>query len=165
MSANHPYLQPEGWIVKGTVQQDWPKTCERHLWLPPNGCEWSWSTVAKPGVFDLHKGQTTTPGTPVPHSLWIVCGFFNVPQLFATRVMRWDLLLIVLIHIALTLCKHACKVDCDVKSGIDPPPFWLGREQKMLGFAQVLKPMKWQDFVGRRKIWSQCVSNRCKDSF
>ena len=28
-----------------------------------------------------------------------------------------------LIYIALTLCKHACKVDCDVKSGIDPLPF------------------------------------------
>ena len=25
-----------------------------------------------------------------------------------------------LIYNALTLCKHACKVDCEVKSGIDP---------------------------------------------
>ena len=46
-----------------------------------------------------------------------------------------------LVYIALTLCKHACKVDCDVKSGVDPFPFWLGREQKMLGFSQVLKPI------------------------
>ena len=28
-----------------------------------------------------------------------------------------------LIYIALTLCKNACKLDCDVKSGIDPLPF------------------------------------------
>ena len=28
-----------------------------------------------------------------------------------------------LIYIALTLCKNACKVDCDVKTGIDPLPF------------------------------------------
>ena len=36
-------------------------------------------------------------------------------------------------------------VDCDVKSGIDPLPFWLGRKRKILGFSQVLKPIKWQD--------------------
>ena len=44
-----------------------------------------------------------------------------------------------LIYIALTLCKHACKVDWDVKSGVDPLPFWLERKQKMIGFSQVLK--------------------------
>ena len=27
---------------------------------------------------------------------------------------------------SLILCKHACKVDCDIKSGIDPLPFRLG---------------------------------------
>ena len=48
-------------------------------------------------------------------------------------------------------CKHACKVDCDVKSGIDPLPFWLGREQKMLGFLQLLKPIKWQDLLEKGK--------------
>jgi len=39
-----------------------------------------------------------------------------------------------LIYTGLTLCKHAYTVDCDVKSGVDPLPFWLGREQKMLFF-------------------------------
>ena len=48
-------------------------------------------------------------------------------------------------------CMHVykelmwCKSVCDVKWGIDPLPFWLGRERKMLGFSQVLKPIKWQD--------------------
>ena len=52
-----------------------------------------------------------------------------------------------------------CKSVCDVKSGIDPLPFWLGREQKMLGFSQVLKPIKWQDLIeegknGRNASWT-----------
>ena len=47
-----------------------------------------------------------------------------------------------LIYIAINLCKNACKVDCDVKWGKDPLPFWLSREQKMLGFPPVLKPIK-----------------------
>ena len=38
-----------------------------------------------------------------------------------------------------------CESVCDIKSGIDPLPLRLGREQKMLGFSQVLKPIKWQD--------------------
>ena len=42
-------------------------------------------------------------------------------------------------------------MDCDVKSGIDPLPFWLGREQKMLGFLQVLKPIKRQDLLEKGK--------------
>ena len=70
---------------------------------------------------------------------------FSVPvtSLVHDRVrMRLGLFLICcheLIYVALTLCKHACKVDCDVKSGVDPLPFWLGRKQK-IGFSQVLKP-------------------------
>ena len=40
-----------------------------------------------------------------------------------------------------------CKLVCDDKSGIDPLPFGLGREQKLLGFLQVLKPIKWQDLL------------------
>ena len=56
-----------------------------------------------------------------------------------------------MIYIALTLCKHACKVDCDVKSGIDSLPFWLGRQQMMLGFSQVWKPIKWQDLLEEGK--------------
>ena len=35
MSANHPYLQPEGWITKGAAQRDRRKAFERCLWLPP----------------------------------------------------------------------------------------------------------------------------------
>ena len=56
-----------------------------------------------------------------------------------------------LIYIALIVCKHACKVDCDVNSGIDPLPFSLGLGQKMLGFSQVLKPIKWQDLLEEGK--------------
>ena len=44
-----------------------------------------------------------------------------------------------------------CKSVCDVKSGLDPLPFWLCREQKMLGFLQVLKPIKWQDLLEEGK--------------
>ena len=29
--ANHPYLQPEGWIAKGAAQKDRPNACERRL--------------------------------------------------------------------------------------------------------------------------------------
>ena len=43
------------------------------------------------------------------------------------------------------------KLVCDVKSVIDPLPFWLGREQKMFGFSQVLKPIKRQDLLEERK--------------
>ena len=57
-----------------------------------------------------------------------------------------------LIYIALTLCKlQACKVYCDINSGIDPLPFWLSREQKMLDFSRVLKPIKWQDLLEEEK--------------
>ena len=58
LSANHPYLQPEGWIAKGAAQQDQPNACERRLWQPPNGHEWTRGTAAKPDVFYLGKGQT-----------------------------------------------------------------------------------------------------------
>ena len=44
-----------------------------------------------------------------------------------------------------------CKSVCDVKSGIDPLPFWLGHEQKMFGFPQVLKAIKWQDLLEEGK--------------
>ena len=40
-------------------------------------------------------------------------------------------------------CKSVCIRD--VKLGIDPIHVWLGREQKMLGISQVLKPIKRQD--------------------
>ena len=52
-----------------------------------------------------------------------------------------------------------CKSVCDVKSGIEPLPFWLGREQTLLDFLQVLKPIKWQDLLeggknGRNAFWT-----------
>ena len=76
VSANHPYLQPGGWITKGAAQRDRPNAYERRLWLPPNSHEWSRSTAAKPDVFDLGKGQTTTPRTPCPtpytKSVWVL---------------------------------------------------------------------------------------------
>ena len=34
-----------------------------------------------------------------------------------------------------------------IKSGIDPLPFSLCREQKMLGFSQLSKPIKGQDLL------------------
>ena len=51
LSANHPYLQPEGWIAKGAAQRDRLNACERRLWQPPNSHEWSRSTAAKSDVF------------------------------------------------------------------------------------------------------------------
>ena len=82
----------------------------------------------------------------------ILCTHPKVSPFFHDRVRRGVGLFLIsrhkLIYITLTLCKHACKVDCDVKSGIDPLSFWLSRgQQKMLGFSQVLKPIKWQDLL------------------
>ena len=34
----------------------------------------------------------------------------------------------------------------------------------MLGFSQVLKPLKWQDLLEEGKKSPQCISNMCKDS-
>ena len=56
-----------------------------------------------------------------------------------------------LIYIALTLYKHACKVDCDVKATVESLPFWLCCEQKMLGVLQVLKHIKWEDSLEEGK--------------
>ena len=93
VSANHPQLQPGGWIAKGADQRDRPNAFERHETVMNDP-----GTTAKPDVFDLGKGPTTTPGTPCPSLLRIVCGFFHIPQFFATRVVRRDLQLIVLIR-------------------------------------------------------------------
>ena len=37
------------------------------------------------------------------------------------------------------------KSVCDVKSVTDPLPFRFSCEQKILGFSQVFKPIRWQD--------------------
>ena len=44
-----------------------------------------------------------------------------------------------------------CKSVCDVTSGIEPLPFRLGREQKMLRFSQLSKPIKWQNLLEKGK--------------
>ena len=52
------------------------------------------------------------------------------------------------------VCKELMhgKSVCDVKLVVDPLPFGLGREQKMLGFfLQVLEPIKWQDLLEEGK--------------
>ena len=56
------------------------------------------------------------------------------------------------------------KSVCDVKSVTDPLPFRFSCEQKILGFSQVFKPIRWQDLLEEEKC-PQCASNRCKDSF
>ena len=43
------------------------------------------------------------------------------------------------------------QVNCDVKLGIDPLPFWLDCEQKMLGFFASFEAYKMAGFVRRRK--------------
>ena len=93
LSANHPYLQPEGWIAKGAAQRDRLNACEGRLWQPPSSHEWSRSTAAKPDVF-------------LTRIVRIVCGFFNVPQLFATRVLRRDLRLVVLESLTICWCSY-----------------------------------------------------------
>ena len=85
-SLNNLYLQPEGLFCEGRSSNGVGQMhFEKRLWLPPNGHQWSQSTAAKPDVFDLGKGQTTPHHT---YSLRIVCGSFNVPKLFATRIVR-----------------------------------------------------------------------------
>ena len=44
-----------------------------------------------------------------------------------------------------------CTPACDVKSGSDPLPFWLGCEKKMFGFSQLSKSIKWQDLLEKGK--------------
>jgi len=56
------------------------------------------------------------------------------------------------IFVTLTLCKRACKVDCGIKSGKDPLPFWLCLGRNMPAFSQVLKPIKWQDLLEEGKM-------------
>ena len=68
-------------------------------------------------------------------------------------------------YIALTLCKRSCKVDCDVKSGIDPLPFSLRLEQKMLGFLQVLKPITRQDMLEKGKYGCNVFQKGAKIHF
>ena len=76
LSANYPYLQPEGWIAKGAAQRDRLNAGERRLWQPPNSHEWSRSTAAKPDVFWLGLRPDHNTGNSVLYSLQTVCGFF-----------------------------------------------------------------------------------------
>ena len=43
--------------------------------------------------------------------------------------------------------KHACKVDCDVKSEIDPLPFWLSRETNDAWFFVSFEANKMAGFI------------------
>jgi len=51
-----------------------------------NGHEWSRSKATKSDVFDLGKGQTTTPGTPCPTLYEWCVGSLTSHSYFATRV-------------------------------------------------------------------------------
>lgn len=48
VSANHPYLQPQGNSSTGSAQRMW----KAPQWLPPEGYARSHSTAPKPHVFD-----------------------------------------------------------------------------------------------------------------
>ena len=63
-----------------------------------NGRERSRSKATKSDVFDLGEGQTTTPGTPCPTLYEWCVGSLTSHSYFATRVMRRNLRLIVLIR-------------------------------------------------------------------
>ena len=60
------------------------------------------------------------------------------------------------LHVCLQRVNTKYKPVCDVEYVIDPVPFWLSSEQRMLGFSQVLRPIKCQDFVEERKngLWT-----------
>lgn len=52
MSANHPYLQPQGVkLWRAQLRGDRQNAYERHLRLPPNGHAWSRSTAPRPDVW------------------------------------------------------------------------------------------------------------------
>ena len=58
----------------------------------------AWSTGHEVPYKDQPRRSDHNTGNSVPYSLRIVCGFFHVPQIFTTRVVRRDLRLIVLIR-------------------------------------------------------------------
>ena len=58
-----------------------------------------------------------------------------------------------------------CKSVCDVKSVIDPLPFWLGREQKVLGFFVSFQAYKWQDLLGSGKNGRNALRKGAKIHF
>ena len=58
-----------------------------------------------------------------------------------------------------------CKSVCDVKLVTDQLPFWLDREQKMLGLWQVLKHIKRQDLLEERKIGRNAFRTGAKIPF
>ena len=74
VSANHPYSQPEGWIAKGSTGSAeciWkaPLAAAKRSWMIPEHR----STAARPNVFDLGKGQTTTLRALLfTNSVWVL---------------------------------------------------------------------------------------------
>ena len=86
---------------------------------------------------------------------WLLIDFKTEHPLVHDQVRRGVGLFLIwrhkLICIALTLCKHACKVDCGVKSGIDPLPFWLDREAKDAWFFVSFEANKKAGFNKKRE--------------
>ena len=56
-----------------------------------------------------------------------------------------------MICIALTICKHACKVDCDVKSATGPTPLLTQSRTKDAWFFASFEAYKMAGVVRRRK--------------
>ena len=138
---------------------EWIVLCERfcrrdtgfveHIWC----CVWRIFFHTHFAVSQCVRGF---PNTPTWWDSWHIMSSFSILQttfkacFVHDRVRRGVGLFLIWRH-AWTLCEHACKVDCDVKSGLDPLSL-LGREQqKVLGFSQVLKAIKWQDLLEEGK--------------
>ena len=82
---------------------------------------------------------------------WLFIGLKTEPYLVHDQVRRGVGLFLIwhheLIYMPLSLCKHACKIVCDIKSGIDPCPFWLHRVPNDVYFRKYWKPTKRQDLA------------------
>ena len=57
-----------------------------------------------------------------------------------------------MICIALTICKHACKVDCDVKSATGSTPLLTQSRTKDAWFFASFEAYKMAGVVRRRKM-------------
>ena len=57
-----------------------------------------------------------------------------------------------MICIALTICKHACKVDCDVKSATGSTPLLTQSRTKDAWFFASFEAYKWQDLLEEGKM-------------
>ena len=69
------------------------------------------------------------------------------------------------ICIIVSLCKHAWKEVCDVKTGIDPHPLLARSCNRWWPGFITFTACKKSRFGFKRDKNAQCVSNRCKDLF